>query len=379
MPDGEPFYIYTSVSPRLGRDDLDYQRSCIASWRAAGFNVATVNGHSETERISAFGLDLEIIAAGQGGKPAVADILACIRDKPARHAGIINADCLLLPYPELSRHLASGLDGVVAVVERVDVDDRFVPQSDTCSGFDAFFFDTRAVPARIDDDFRIGVPWWDYCFPMAAVRGGARIVNIDTPLITHRTHRPQWNDESLLQVGQRFWQFLRDWHSSSRESFPVLGPSFDELLVEEALTREQLGIVSLACFRWLQGHRSSNPQQFLNQDMLPIEMLLRSMRVALNEKAEEIGAKSDEIDRRAGEFSKELFHLKDASERMKAELEARLLVLDHEKASLTHYLGEARKHIDDIHASLSWRVTKPLREVSRLARRTRGGRGGMGG
>src|SRR5262249_24527048 len=153
----------------------------------------------------------------------------------------------------------------------------------------------------------------------------------------HRMHQQIWKDEEVLRVGQTFWRFLREWHSLSRESFPVFGRQVEDLLAEETLTKDQPGIVGLACFRWLRSLRSREPQQFLAREMLPIEMLLRSMRTALNNGAEELEAKL-----------------------------SMLTMSESDNLVLKHRLEEAQKYLDELHNSASWRVTKPLREIKRI-------------
>ena len=126
MTDGDGFYLFTSISPQLGGAELEHQKDCIASWRSAGFKVTTVNGRSEVARIAALELDVEILTATQDDKPLVLDILSCIAAKGCRYAGIINADCALLPYQKPSKRLIKYLDNTLVLAERVDVDDLFL-------------------------------------------------------------------------------------------------------------------------------------------------------------------------------------------------------------------------------------------------------------
>jgi hypothetical protein len=339
MPDSSPFYLFTSISPRLTAGELDYQKSCIASWRSAGFGVVTVNGHSEVTRIEAYQLDAEIVTVEEAGKPPISDILTCARARNLQYAGIINADCSLLPYPELAGHLAGVLRGRFVVVERLDVDDYFMPQPDSCSGFDAFFFDMAVIPTSFDRHFRISVPWWDYCFPMAAFAAGAEITAIETPLLTHRMHNPGWNGEERENVGQKFWSFLRDWRALNEMSFPSLGSEVDDFWPEEALTSDQLAVVGLACFRWLRSHRSASSQRFLPQRLWPIEALLHSQRIVLNQ-------------------------LNQKANSLRTELEAK-------ESFFEDRLAEMRGRVNEIEKSTSWRVTKPLREIVRIFSRAR--------
>jgi hypothetical protein len=44
MRGNNSFYLFTSISPLLGADELEYQKSRIASWRSSDLEVATVDG-----------------------------------------------------------------------------------------------------------------------------------------------------------------------------------------------------------------------------------------------------------------------------------------------------------------------------------------------
>jgi hypothetical protein len=334
MTGSSSFCLFTSISPRLGADELDYQKACIASWRSAGFDVVTINGQSEVARVEAFGLDVEIVTVEEGGKPPISDILACARARQLQYAGIINADCAILPYPDLARQLTAHVQGGIVVSERLDIDERLLPQPDTCSGFDAFFFDMTFIPSGFDLNFRIGVPWWDYCFPMAAVALGAKIINIETPLLTHKVHSHTWSDEERESVGQVFWRFLRGWQSLKHEDFPSFGSEVEALWTEDTLTSDQLAIVGLACFRWLQSRRMESPRRFLPEELQPIEALLHSQRMALNKLNQQAGGLREEIDIQRGA-----------------------------NAVLELGLKNLQEYIEDLQKSTSWRVTKPLREV----------------
>jgi hypothetical protein len=342
MRDSKNFYLFTSISPRLGSNELAYQRSCVDSWRSAGFEVVTVNGRTEVSQIAALKLDVQIASAGQTGKPRVRDILSCIAAKNCRYAGIINADCALLPYPEVSDHLKGYLDGRLVIAERVDIDARSMPQGDSCGGFDAFFFDAATLPLEFGDSFRIGLPWWDYCFPMAVAAEGGKIANLITPLLTHRIHSPGWIGLERERVGQDFWRFLKEWRLSKPNGFPPLGHEVDVLWAQETLTAEQLGIVGSACFRWLRTRQFENHLEFLPLQMEPIEALLRSMRVVLNKSAE-IDAKAAHLLTQLEERTAEVLHLREQRSVLTAQLTA-------------------------VEQSTSWRITKPLRRVSSVLR-----------
>jgi hypothetical protein len=334
MPDENMPYLFTSIAPNLSGENLAYQKFCIASWRQAGFKVATVNGHAEVPRISALGLNIEIVAVEQENKPLIRDILACISEKKCQFAGIVNADCALLPYPDLARKLSAFASDSLVVTERVDIDNRSLPQPDSCGGFDGFFFDVAILPKDIDVDYQIGVPWWDYYFPMKIASQGHRIVNLETPILTHKLHDVSWSDEERGRVGQAFWRFLKQWRASATDKFPALGSETDTLWPKSTLTIDELGVVGSACAGWLQGRRSEASQQLLPLEMQPLETLLRSARTSLN-----------------------------IMGRQQLELVHRLLDSEGNDALLRLRIVEMEQRIANMERSTSWRIAKPMRKV----------------
>jgi hypothetical protein len=290
MLESDNFYLFTSIPPHIGVGQLENLKHCIDSWRLADFKIVAVSGSDELSRIAALELDVELLPIPANGRPRIADILSCISDAGCRHAGIINADCALLPYPELSGQLKKILDHAIIYVERIDLDKQGVPQPGPCGGFDAFFFDTAILPKRFDDHFHIGAPWWDYCFPMAAAACGARFSNLESPLITHRWHEPTWIHEQSIRFGQIFWRFLKDWRSSDQQDFRAISPRVEVFWGADELSAEQLAIVGSDCFKWLLSRRLDVPLRFFSPPMISIETLLGSYRVALNELNQKLAA-----------------------------------------------------------------------------------------
>jgi hypothetical protein len=328
------FYLFTSISPNLSGENLDYQKFCIASWRQAGFEVATVNGHGEVSRVSALGLNVEIVPVEQEKKPLIRDILACIDEKKCEFAGIVNADCAVLPYPDLAAKLKEFVSGSLLIAERVDVDSRSLPKPDSCGGFDGFFFDAAILPKNVDVDYRIGVPWWDYYLPMKVAAQGYRIVNLETPLLTHRLHEVGWSVDERERVGQAFWRFLHEWRASGPGKFPAFGPEIDGLWPKSTLTIDELGVVGSACAKWLQDCRSEVPQLLLPPQMQPLETLLRSTRGSLNLMGQQ-----------------------------QLGLALKLLGSENGNALLKLRIADMEQRIADMEQSTSWRITKPLRKV----------------
>src|ERR1700681_4601960 len=124
--------LFTSLPPGTtrmvnGRDfGTAYQRACIDSWIAAGFDVVSLNPDSEIAQLRKY-------------------------DFP-------------VSYPAFVQGIVSGARDGLVMVERVNIDPgSLLPTGQTCLGFDAFFFNKAdAARVTIDPDLSVGQPWWDY-------------------------------------------------------------------------------------------------------------------------------------------------------------------------------------------------------------------------
>src|SRR5258708_29469393 len=104
-----PVTLFTSIPAAVVRRDragadigADYQRRCVASWRAAGHRVVSVNRPDEAARVAALYPEVEVrpraaTAREPSGRPLVriAELLSECADAPEARVGLINADLYL--------------------------------------------------------------------------------------------------------------------------------------------------------------------------------------------------------------------------------------------------------------------------------------------
>lgn len=273
----EAFYLFTSIPPKLSGSALEDQRATINSWTAAGFSPITVNGPSEIERIRGFGLNIEIYPTDVDGKPLLADIVEAIRQKGARCAGIINADCKILPYPRAAETVACALKSkMVFYAERVDVGAARAPSIGECCGFDAFFYDVEALPRIAKNDLRIGEPWWDYWLPLCFAANGARLANFAIPFIVHKRHPTRWAEQQWLANGNKCWDDTKAWVEQT-----LLENVWNADFTADQPKPRQIAEFSIACFKWLRTRRAYENISFLPQEMESLETLLRESHESL--------------------------------------------------------------------------------------------------
>jgi hypothetical protein len=176
----------------------------------AGFDAVAVNGPGETEALRCLDLPVEFAVAAADGKPRIGTILSAIRARGCRFGGIINSDCRIIGYPNAAARLQAGLERTAVLAWRIDVGPDLRPTT-MRGGFDAYFFDAEVMP-RDDCGFSIGDPWWDYWFPLACEMSGARVETLAVPLLTHKAHPANWNEQSFICSGYRFWTAFQSWH-----------------------------------------------------------------------------------------------------------------------------------------------------------------------
>jgi hypothetical protein len=249
-----PFPLFTSIRPPRDADETAALRSCLASWKAAGFQPAAVNGPAETEALRSLNLPVEFRVMASDGRPRIGAILSAIEASGARFAGIINSDCKIVHYPNLAANLTSGLEGRAAIAWRLDAGGRRTTAQRY--GFDGFFFDTAVMP---DDDcgFSIGEPFWDTWFPIALEAAGARVEAIEVPLLTHKVHPLNWSDGDWLRGAQRFWPVFRSWHARGVLPDTLIARIPAKWLTRRKLSFSRLRRVSAVVPAWL---REDRPQ-----------------------------------------------------------------------------------------------------------------------
>jgi hypothetical protein len=242
--------LYTSLPPEVSRTiagaevGAAYLAECVRSWRRAGFDVVSLNGADEIDRVVRQRYELEYQTIS-GDRPAIDDFLQAIRRSQASVAGIINADVLLMADPELLR-IVVDTHGMT-LMERINIDpDSPRPTGRSCSGFDAFVFATAPL-SRIDqgDEFLFGHPWWDYWFPFAYAAAGGRLRLVKAPVLFHLEHQQKWKHEHHVGNARKTVQCL----------LRLNGGLPDDLLAEmrkfprpEDMSEAELGRFGSLCF-----------------------------------------------------------------------------------------------------------------------------------
>ena len=207
--------LATSLVPQR---DHALQAAAVASWRAAGFAVISVNGAKEADSVRREFPGVEVVAvertAEQFAKkpvPFIHDLLAALRRacagaEPAEcTVGIINADIYMRPLPDLARTIRREAKGALLLGPRVDVPNRAAFETFTATGHETYSigYDYFLMSGDLLDDFAespfcMGMPFWDYWMPLVALLQGRPLKAVTTPVALHVAHDTRWDDTIYL-------------------------------------------------------------------------------------------------------------------------------------------------------------------------------------
>src|SRR6478736_1254729 len=104
--------LLTSLPPSTTRivNGVDfgpaYQRACVDSWIAAGFDVVSLNPESEIEQLRKHNYPISYLAS-PNPRPRIVEFLTESRRCSTEMVGIVNADCLLLSFPAFVQGIIS--------------------------------------------------------------------------------------------------------------------------------------------------------------------------------------------------------------------------------------------------------------------------------
>lgn len=217
MVSSPPIFLATSLVP--GRD-LALQTAAVASWMAAGFQVISVNGKTEAEAIRASHPGVQVVVPAATAErfakkpvPYIHDMLKALRAAIAASghdaancvAGLINADIYLRDVPGLKTFIQREAQGALLCGPRVDVPgaDRFAAYAPTGAevysiGYDYFFLPGKFLDDYAPSPFCMGMPFWDYWFPLVTLLRGKPIKALNSPVALHVSHETRWHDTVYL-------------------------------------------------------------------------------------------------------------------------------------------------------------------------------------
>ncbi|MGO9327499.1 MAG: O-fucosyltransferase family protein [Steroidobacteraceae bacterium] len=212
--------------------------------------MTSLNGTHEILELTKLGFDVDYRQVATD-RPRISDLLLAIRESKSPVAGIINADTFFIDDPPILEAIMHAAAKGMMIVERINIDPvRLRPTGITCSGFDAFIFNTTPLSRiDLDIDFLIGHPWWDYWFPLAYAVAGGKLMTTDAPFLFHLDHTQNWNWTHFNRNGNKFLKYLLKHSGQLPEDFVAEISRFSESTV---VSEGELRSFSLWCFPRLQ-------------------------------------------------------------------------------------------------------------------------------
>lgn len=181
-----------------------YQRRCIDSWRAAGFDPVSVNSsrepHPADVRVVQVGRDAEAVT----GRPHVffADLLDVARATRGPFA-ITNADIEFPPGTGLLESVGDIHPGEFVFSRRLDVETLDGPGTPWQHGYDFFAGHADGLAGIPDIGLAFGAPWWDHYLPLVMHMNGVQIRQTE-PVVLHLLHDDRWSAPLWKTLGRRF-------------------------------------------------------------------------------------------------------------------------------------------------------------------------------
>ncbi len=198
--------IGTTIAPQ---GDLANQKEALSGWMKAGFEVVAVNTSAEIEMLAAEFPGVCFSAAdtdGQErfGKPYIYlhSLLQALGKQEASLYGVVNSDIHLVDN-RLREFVCQQATDSFLFGSRVDVTSLadFGGGSLYRGGFDYFFFNRKLLSIYPEEEFCLGLPWWDYWIVLVPIARGIMVKRVDSPVVAHLAHSMRFSFDQWVRLG----------------------------------------------------------------------------------------------------------------------------------------------------------------------------------
>lgn len=215
-----PGILCTSLTP----DRILIQHKAVESWQDAGFDIVSINCKEEIDILRREFTDVDFIQASRDArefhkKPLVYfdDVICALTKFETTMVGIINSD-IVLRSPDLSEKLENYIEGRCFFCNRINVHEINETDGKVYGfGFDLFIFDPSLLKRIPASSFCLGMPWWDYWLPMAALISGFKAVCMDAGVAFHQTHPINYENHNFYRYGVHMWRILKEHLTNGRD------------------------------------------------------------------------------------------------------------------------------------------------------------------
>lgn len=127
-------------------------------------------------------------------------ILNSMKKVESKKFAIVNSDIILkrdIPTKFLTADLTIGT--------RWELDDVNKPYPFN-NGYDLFIFNKDIIDFFINDNYVIGMPWWDFWIPLIAIKAQLSVNHIKNEIIYHRTHQTNYDPDVWIKFGEYLYK-----------------------------------------------------------------------------------------------------------------------------------------------------------------------------
>jgi hypothetical protein len=204
--------VFTTINPN---GNFDAQNEALLSW-SKKFEVFSVNTVNEIESVSElypyvkFIETIDTYTYKNKNLIKLNSILDAIKFVGGDNQFCItNSDIILKRNTDLSkvlnnRHLQNGL----VISTRYEMNDDSEITHPFTSGYDVFIFDIKNIDVLYNENYVIGMPWWDYWVPIISLSVPMSIYHIRDKVFLHRTHETNYDQESWILFGEFLYKDL---------------------------------------------------------------------------------------------------------------------------------------------------------------------------
>jgi hypothetical protein len=196
----EQVHLVTIVTS-IGPSRVESQQEAVASWLQLGFSVQSLNIAGEVDSLCDLfpGVTFTAVDRHPDGKTGsriyLAEILAQIGGMPGSVFGLVNSDIFFRADRTFPSFIDRSVSGGMVFGSRIDVaGDGVSVVNGNPPGFDFFFFHRSILPLYPVTSFCLGMPVWDYWFPLLPLLTGYSVKRLVSPVAYHRHHPASWGE-----------------------------------------------------------------------------------------------------------------------------------------------------------------------------------------
>lgn len=199
--------VFTTINPN---NNFEAQNEALSSW-SLYYNIYSVNTEVEVKKIEHLYPYVKFLITDDtydyNGKKLVKlnAILTAIKNINSKYSCIINSD-IILKSDKLNqlvddKYLSNGL----IISTRYEIEGEKIINA-FIAGYDIFIFDIRNVDILFNNNYVIGMPWWDYWVPLISLKYQLNVYHLDEEIFLHRVHNTNYDSDSWISFGEHLYR-----------------------------------------------------------------------------------------------------------------------------------------------------------------------------